>query len=104
LRRSGFVPDWDSVAGGERCWQWSRTIGDRQVTVQLWGDGNHRATHGIRGSEDTLPTEFKDTTGMMDAISHEWHRADNKRALRGREFDHVKEFDLPENVNVLVIA
>lgn len=80
LRHQGFTPDFDSRAGGGRCWQWSKTSGRRKVIVQLWGSGGHRATHAFSGCENTVPTEFSTPVAMQAAISHEWARRDNEYA------------------------
>lgn len=80
LRRQGFTPDFDSRGGGERCWQWSKTIGRRKVIVQLWGSGCHRATHAFSGCENTAPTGFITALHMKFVIDYESKRMDNEYA------------------------
>lgn len=53
--------------------------GDRFLSIQFWGDGKHRVSHGTihgphRESEITRPTDFVDLAGMYRAIAFEWQR------------------------------
>lgn len=61
----------------------SKRVGDRELHVQLWGDGQHRVSHGTyqklpNGREGlsgtTEPTSFSTVTEMLDALAHEWRR------------------------------
>lgn len=78
LRRAGFRREYSTVAGGCRMDEWQRQDNDRRtIKVQLWGDGLHRASHGIGGRETTHPTDFTDVAGMLAAIKTESERQDN---------------------------
>jgi hypothetical protein len=82
LRQDGFILDYDSRAGGIRVIEWIKQINFvRQIRVQLWGDGQHRATHSISGNENTHPTYFTDIFGMRSAIETESIRQDNTRLI-----------------------
>lgn len=87
LRTLGFERDFDSRAGGARIVQFKRAFGQRDVEVQLFDDGRHRASHMVfsdperfRGLMDTLPTDFSDGAGLLDAIICEASRPDNAKA------------------------
>lgn len=86
LRTLGFARDFDTKAGGGRIVQFKRAFGQRDVEVQLFDDGRHRASHMVfsdpkryRGLMDTLPTEFSDGAGLLDAIICEATRTDNAK-------------------------
>lgn len=58
--------------------------GYRRVTVQLWKDGRHRASHMLLnpldprlGRGSTFPTEFTTVDGLLAAIVRELSRADH---------------------------
>lgn len=79
LRGLGFEKAWDTKAGGERTTQFEKQIDDRRrVEVQLWGSGQHRATHSFKGCSDTRPTDFTTINGMIVAIKTESTRMDGK--------------------------
>lgn len=83
LRRAGFQRDYISRAGGCRIDGWKRQENERRtIIVQLWDDGQHRATHSISGRQTTHPTEFADVPGMLAAINVESERQDNKNLAR----------------------
>lgn len=50
--------------------------GAREVEVQLWVDGNFRASHSIKGCSKTKPTDFKTFGGMLVALAIEETRTD----------------------------
>lgn len=77
LRIIGFTKIWDSRAGGQRTIQYRKHIQDRDLIVQLWGDGNHRITHELRECSDTTPTDFRTLPQMHRAITRESTRKDN---------------------------
>jgi hypothetical protein len=93
LRRLGFRKDYSSRAGGERCDIWERwePIDEhgfcRQISVQLWEGGGHRASHMVYTDPDTRrlgrgtthPTEFTDEYSLIVAVKFEATRMDNKR-------------------------
>ncbi len=79
LRSRGFVKDFDSRAGGVRAVCFSKTVGNRMLAVQLWGDGAHRVSHYLDGRMTTIPTGFTDTLGMLNAIQKELTRTDQGR-------------------------
>lgn len=78
LRKQGFEFHFRDRSGGNSCTQFTKRQGDRQLRVQLWGDGKHRVSHGIYGKhglrETTLPTDFSTVAEMIAAIEHEWTR------------------------------
>ena len=85
LNRDGWTLDYDSRAGGCRTVQFSKFFGQRQVEVQLWEDGGHRATHMLyrdrakrMGRMTTPPTNFRDIDGMWRAVKYERTRTDQK--------------------------
>ncbi len=79
LRGLGFSIEWNSVAGGCRCTQFIKQMDNRrQVQVQIWATGSHRASHSFHGCSDTKPTDFQDVAGMIHAINHEAKRTDGK--------------------------
>jgi hypothetical protein len=53
------------------------TVGDRQIDLQLWNDGNHRVSHFLRGRMSTVPTDFKTVEEMKAAIQRELTRTDH---------------------------
>lgn len=78
LRRAGFAKTLDSRAGGCRVAIFEKQVDERRrIYVQLWGDGRHRASHGIGGRETTRPTRFTTIDGMHAAIQCETLRTDN---------------------------
>jgi len=79
LRKAGFHKAYDSRAGGMRVVQFERTHGRRTLQVQLWDDGQHRATHSLDGVMDTAPTNFEGLTEMEKAIWNEMVRMDHPR-------------------------
>ena len=52
--------------------------GGRLVSVQLWRDGKHRASHRINGHGTTLPSDFQTVSEMLGAVRRESSRIDNK--------------------------
>jgi hypothetical protein len=54
-----------------------KTVGEREVTVQLWKDGKHRASHMLGGRGSTRPTEFWSVEGMKAAVERELIRTDH---------------------------
>lgn len=61
---------------------YQKTVNDRKLDLQLWGDGNHRVTHwhSFLGNplsiKDTPPTEFETLEQMREAIQTELTRTD----------------------------
>ena len=103
---TGFIKDYDSHSGGCRVVALSQLFpagkdlpnltyahkGDRWVTIQLWDDGRHRVEHAMvtqdgpttmKGPQhlhwSTIPTDFTDPVGMIDAINTELTRTDHTR-------------------------
>ena len=83
LRREGFVRD-----GADRDpLLYVARIDGRQVDVQLWSDGKHRASNALRVEGDdncwrwsTPPTPFETLDEMRAALEHEWKRMDHPPA------------------------
>lgn len=72
----GWEADGDNRVGGCRVVTFKKTIGLRQLRLQLWGDRNHRVSHAYAGSETTHPTEFTSVETMLAAIEVETSRDD----------------------------
>src|SRR5277367_2191244 len=64
----GWVKDYESYAGGCRIVIFTKEIRKRTLILQLWGDGKHRVTFSLKGRECTVPTDFQDVNGMIEAI------------------------------------
>lgn len=84
LRSEGWTLRYDSVAGGCRTVEFYKFFGQREVQVQLWASGRHRATHMLysdrakrRGRMSTSPTTFMDVPAMWEAVRHERQRTDH---------------------------
>lgn len=59
-----------------------KIVGNRRIDVQLWKDGNHRASNALLGKAggwrwSTLPTDFRRFTEMEPAIERERTRTDH---------------------------
>jgi hypothetical protein len=78
LKKLEFVEIRDIRGGGIRVRTYRKRLKDRDVEVELWGDGNHRATHSVHGCSDTFPTDFFTPPQMLEAIEKESTRTDNK--------------------------
>ena len=86
LRMDGFTLQFRDRSGGTTVTQFAKRIGNRQVKVQLWANGGHRASHGtykrINGcdclSETTMPTDFTSLGGMRTTILREFKRPSTK--------------------------
>lgn len=96
LRKHGFIRD-----GGPKQDPliFKKRIGEREVEVQLWGDGYHRASHmvfrplpnGVEGGRmSTPPTDFGTVVTLFHAIGIELTREDHPpegeahSSIRGR--------------------
>lgn len=96
LRKHGFARD-----GGpkQEPLVFKKRLGDREVEVQLWGDGYHRVSHmvfkphpsGLEGGRmSTPPTEFGTVVTLFHAIGIELTRDDQPpegeahRSIRSR--------------------
>jgi len=88
LRKLGFKRTYFSRAGGCSTAIYKKELSDRVIDVQLWGDGKHRATHWVRGGQNTHPTDFVTIEQMVDAIEHESTRRDNYRLNLGKGGDN----------------
>lgn len=82
LKSMGFRKEWETRGGGIRTIQYRRVANDRTISVQLWEDGKHRATHGINGCEMTTPSGFRSIYGMRKSVMREAARTDNRYAGR----------------------
>jgi hypothetical protein len=75
LRKLGFRKEWAyrATAGCPAVTQYHKLIPgtERTVHVQLWGDGRHRASHGVAGHEITKPTDFRTVEQMRTAVAFE---------------------------------
>lgn len=79
LRDAGFRKESDNKGGGVRRVDYTKVIPDksetpkgfREVTVQLWGDGNHRVVTMLNGRSNGTPTGFTSTTDLPKAIQRE---------------------------------
>lgn len=87
LREADWKLRYDSKAGGVRTVEFYKFFGQREVNVQLWGDGKHRASNMIysdrakrSGRASTNPTEFQSIDGMWQAIMAERFRSDHPPA------------------------
>lgn len=86
LRAQGFKRAWQSRAKGQEIVVYEKIVGDRKLDVQLWHDGQHRASHwhspmSLHGCMCTRPTEFLDLAGMKEAILIELTRTDHQTHL-----------------------
>lgn len=80
LRKLGFTKNYESIAGGEMCRIYEKQVDDRRkVTVQLWGNAHHRASHYIDDCMSTSPIAFTTVGGMNVAIQKESERMDNRK-------------------------
>lgn len=73
LRRLGFKREWrtrDAI-------QYTKTIGDRKIEVQLWCDGRHRASHFLGNRMSTAPTCFSNVGELAHVVEHELTRTDH---------------------------
>ena len=87
LRRMYYVRNFTQRVTENVHWTlmyYKRVDSRRTVTVQLWGDGEHRATHSIDGYSNTPPTYFTNLNGLWDAVQHEETRTDNQRLQQGK--------------------
>lgn len=73
----GFIKDYDTRAGGGRIVSFKMLRGNRFVDVQLFDDGDHRASHFLNGRMCTFPTTFKTPVEMVKAIEYELKRTDH---------------------------
>jgi hypothetical protein len=91
LRALGYTKEHDSRAGGIRTVIFARISGDRKIEIQLWGDGQHRASHFLNGIMSTPPTEFKTVGDMCCAICKELTRVDhpNKKIYASDVFNYL---------------
>jgi hypothetical protein len=78
LRSSGFSRKYKSsdVTEYEK-----KGSNGNSVNVQVWGDGNHRVSHFIRGVSSGKPTEFKSVSEMHSAITKHSKSAKLKDAV-----------------------
>lgn len=81
LRKDGFTMLYRDRSGGCTVTEFEKRSTDRKVSVQLWGDGKHRASHMRRINNDdrrwcgkTEPTDFTTLDGMSAAITFEFAR------------------------------
>ena len=83
LRKQGFQLDYRDRSGGTTVTEFKMRKGDREVRVQFWADGKHRASHGtyrtlkngVEGyRETTMPTNFRTVPEMLKAVEREWTR------------------------------
>lgn len=85
LRTEGWTQRYDSKGGGCRTVEFYKFFGQREVQVQLWGNGMHRATNMLysdraktRGRMCTMPTSFmRDIKEMWNAVDWERRRKDH---------------------------
>lgn len=79
LRDMGFLKAWEQRATKymARVVQFEHLFGNRKVEIQLWEDGEHRASHFLRGRMCTFPTYFKTPAEMLGAIHTECTRTDH---------------------------
>lgn len=89
LHRQGFKCEWRSRGGGDGCVQYTKTIGDRKLELQLWEDGTYRVSHMYNdlsiphgGRMSTHPSEFKTVDEMKAAINHELTRNDHPKRFK----------------------
>lgn len=87
LRRQGFKIAWRlrPTKHDSGCCEYTRMEGSRKLTVQLWGDGGHRASHyhtppgyTLHGCMCTVPTDFTDVESMRKALENERTRTDHQ--------------------------
>lgn len=56
---------------------YGKTVGDRDIEIQLWRDGGHRASHFLNGRMSTYPSPFGNVAEMERAIQIEMTRTDH---------------------------
>lgn len=110
-RRLGFVdnlPHMRETKGCPRVMQFRLGAGDHFLSLQLWGDGNHRVAHGDiweYGDHSSLerngiPTDFSDLTGMFQAVAIQLiFAADLEIALKGHGFEPQSPSPAPAEEN-----
>lgn len=80
LRKHGFKKSGQVRHRDGDMIEYSKQVDDRRrVEVQLWQDGQHRASHWIDGVMSTHPTDFRTEDECVQAIEIESTRTDNKK-------------------------
>lgn len=83
-RNLGFVDEYHDreTKGCPSVVQMRVQRGNRFLSIQFWGNGKHRISHGEVGpygdrsslEKHGAPTDFSDLRGMYRAIAFEWQR------------------------------
>jgi hypothetical protein len=84
LRKEGFKQTYFSRGGGVSTRIFEKQVGDRKIDIQLWGDGNHRASHMLNGVGSTPPSDFGMLHEMQMAIVQEMTQTDQSAWARHR--------------------
>lgn len=76
LKRLGFQrdPKWRHLRNPLL---YVKVVGPRELDVQLWRDGRHRASHSLNGRMSTYPTEFAKVAQVRAAVYRELTRLDH---------------------------
>lgn len=78
LRRLCFTRTDVSYCDKVKLVTYNLVLPDRELNVQLWGDGGHRVSMSVRGCSDTTPTSFTDVEGLRRAVDYESTRSDGR--------------------------
>lgn len=80
LRQAGFKPDGRIQISGISVRLYKKVTNGKEIEIQLWSDGSHTASHGLRRGfrykATTKPTGFSTVSGMLQAIINEASRTD----------------------------
>lgn len=83
LRKAGFVgftKSYSHQEDGKRVLvEYECQLGLREMDVQFWEDGCHRASHMLLGCSDTTPTVFYTPEECVAAVTRELTRLDHPR-------------------------
>lgn len=78
LRRLCFTRIHTSYCDKSKLVTYVLVMPDRELTAQVFGDGDHHVSMSVRGCSDTTPTGFRTVEQLREAVDYESTRSDGR--------------------------